>query len=93
MPLWDAAVSLSKYFQRLSPDTFNGKKVVELGAGCGLPGIAAAILGAEVFITDQANFVPLIKQNVIDNLTDAEKEVSELFFFFFCLDLTDRSSE
>jgi predicted nicotinamide N-methyase len=78
MPLWDAAISLSKYLQKLPPEMFKGKKVIELGAGCGLPGITAAILGADVFITDQANFVPLIKKNIDDNLTDDEKKVCNI---------------
>lgn len=47
--LWDAAYLLSKYI--LSFD-LAGKKVLELGAGCGLCSIVAATAGADVWATD-----------------------------------------
>ncbi len=76
MPLWDASVALCKYLQRAFPSSsLAGKTVIELGAGCGLPGIAAAILGANVTITDQAPYLPLIQQNITENLTEEEQKV------------------
>mmetsp|Transcript_15452 Transcript_15452/g.27987 ORF Transcript_15452/g.27987 Transcript_15452/m.27987 type:complete len:188 (+) Transcript_15452:1128-1691(+) len=47
--LWDAAYLLSKYILSLG---LEGKKVLELGAGCGLCSIVAAAAGAEVWATD-----------------------------------------
>ncbi len=45
-----------------------GKRILELGGGCGLVGIAAAILGAKhVVITDLPYALPLMKENVLRN--------------------------
>ena len=46
------------------------KRVIELGAGTGITGVAAALLGAEeVVITDLAPVVPLIQTNIDLNLS------------------------
>ena len=45
----------SRYFDTRSvfpPGYFVGKRVVEVGAGCGLTSILLALLGADVTITD-----------------------------------------
>lgn len=41
-----AAVGFSQYLS-LNPDVVKGKKILELGAGLGLPGIVASHLGAK----------------------------------------------
>ena len=38
--------------------------MLELGAGIGIAGICAALLGADVMITDTASCMPLLRQNV-----------------------------
>jgi predicted nicotinamide N-methyase len=50
--LWESSVGLS---QRLAeePSLVQGKRVLELGAGTGLPGLVARSLGASVWQTDQ----------------------------------------
>jgi len=50
--LWESSVALS---QRLAeePSLVEGKRVLELGAGTGLPGLVARSLGAHVWQTDQ----------------------------------------
>lgn len=45
----------------------SGCRIVELGAGPGLPGLFAAATGAHVCITDLAKVVPLIEQNIAAN--------------------------
>jgi predicted nicotinamide N-methyase len=54
--VWDSAVIFSKYLEH-NPSAcadFHGKKVIELGAGCGLSGIAAMMKGCAVTLTDMA---------------------------------------
>ena len=48
-----------------------GKRAIELGAGPGLGGMAFALLGAEVLLTDLADIIPLIRKNVDANFTSA----------------------
>lgn len=48
-----------------------GKRAIELGAGPGLGGMAFALLGADVLLTDLADIVPLIRKNVDANFTSA----------------------
>ena len=45
----------------------DGLSVLEIGAGSGLAGIVAALLGASVSITDKAAVVPLLETNAIAN--------------------------
>eukprot|EP00762_Andalucia_godoyi_P008002 ANDGO_03463.mRNA.1 Protein-lysine methyltransferase C42C1.13 len=42
-------------------------KVLELGAGVGLPGLFVGALGAEVVITDIPQLVPVMQQNIVAN--------------------------
>lgn len=65
--VWDAAVVLCMYLE-LGAVELKGKKVVELGAGTGLVGIVAALLGAHVTITDREAALELLSANVDANL-------------------------
>lgn len=49
--LWPSAIALSRYLLETYP-SLEGKSVLELGCGLGLPGIVAGLLGAEVTLTD-----------------------------------------
>ena len=46
-----------------------GKRAVELGAGMGLGGLAFAMLGANVLLTDVAAVLPLLRRNYENNLS------------------------
>ncbi|HEY0254274.1 MAG TPA: 50S ribosomal protein L11 methyltransferase, partial [Kofleriaceae bacterium] len=52
--LWPAAIALA---HELATRQLAGKKVLELGAGTGLPGLVARSLGADVVQTDRQNLV------------------------------------
>ncbi|RYG96013.1 hypothetical protein EON65_55060 [archaeon] len=71
--IWPAAQVLSKYLEHVFSPTngLAGKKVCELGSGVGLVGIVAALLGAEVVLTDQEVIIPLLHSNLsytLDNI-------------------------
>ncbi|XP_022103266.1 protein N-lysine methyltransferase METTL21A-like [Acanthaster planci] len=68
--VWDAAVVLAEYLessvnaQQLAID---GKSVIELGAGTGLAGIVAALLGGNVVLTDRKVALDQLQANVEEN--------------------------
>lgn len=63
--LWDASYVLAKYLESMD---MAGKKVVELGAGTGLPSILCAMKGAYVVATDLADSLPLTNLNIQENV-------------------------
>jgi len=82
--IWDSAVIISNFIdsrQRFPEGDFKGKKVLELGSGCGLVGIYAAILGANVYFTDMNIVFDQLQLNIDNNLSIEERkniEVEEL---------------
>lgn len=65
--LWESAVGLARHLAE-HPELVAGKRVLELGAGVGLPGLVAQSLGAEVRQTDhQPGALSLIRINALDN--------------------------
>lgn len=63
--LWPAAIALA---HEVAARAVAGKRVLELGAGTGLPGIVAASLGARVLQTDRQQLVlHVCKQNAERN--------------------------
>ncbi|XGW16475.1 hypothetical protein V3C99_001717 [Haemonchus contortus] len=70
--LWDSAIVLSNYLVAHT-ELVRGRRVLELGAGIGLPSIMAAKLSAkEVTATDQPSALSLLEENLIANLDDSE---------------------
>ncbi|KAE8774102.1 hypothetical protein D1007_53527 [Hordeum vulgare] len=79
--LWDSAVVLASYLASAHPSPLLGATVLELGAGTGLPGIAAvACLGAaRCVLTDVGPLLPVLRANAEANgLTPAQADVREL---------------
>lgn len=65
--IWDAAVVLHRIMLRDGLECFADKVVVEIGAGSGLVGMTAALLGAKVLITDLAEVLPTLTANITAN--------------------------
>ena len=53
--LWESAVALAHELEQ-RPELVAGRRVLELGAGVGLPGLVARRLGAYVYQTDKAEY-------------------------------------
>lgn len=78
--VWDAAVVLCMYLE-LGHVDLKGKVAIELGAGTGLVGIVAALLGATVTITDREPALEFLSANVRANIPPEQRaavQVSEL---------------
>eukprot|EP00257_Ricinus_communis_P005428 XP_002519593.2 protein N-lysine methyltransferase METTL21A [Ricinus communis] len=70
--MWDSGVILGKFLEHAVDSKMlilQGKKIVELGAGCGLVGCIAAFLGAQVTLTDLPDRLRLLRKNIEANLT------------------------
>jgi len=82
LTVWDSSVVLAKYLERrceLNCNSLNGKTVIEIGAGCGIPGIVACTLGAkEVILTDIPRVLDHLKENAKRNLMNENKKFSVL---------------
>ncbi|XP_043916474.1 protein N-lysine methyltransferase METTL21A [Protopterus annectens] len=65
--VWDAAVILCMYLESGAVQ-IKGTSVIELGAGTGLVGIVAVLLGATVTITDRKVAMNFLESNVRANL-------------------------
>ncbi|KAI3700286.1 hypothetical protein L2E82_44908 [Cichorium intybus] len=77
--MWDSGIVLGKFLENAVETgllVLQGKKVVELGAGCGLVGCIAALLGCQVILTDMPDRLRLLKKNVEDNLYGDVKGVA-----------------
>lgn len=73
--LWPAAIALA---HDLASRDLAGKRVLELGAGTGLPGIVAAARGASVVQTDRQSLVlNLCQQNATRNGVAIEARVAD----------------
>jgi hypothetical protein len=65
---WDAAVVLARLLEAQAGSLVQGRRVLELGAGTGLSGLAAALVGAShVLLTDLPYTIPRLQANVAAN--------------------------
>lgn len=82
--VWDASIVLAKYLEKnarkgeLSRIKVKNKRCIELGAGMGLAGMAFALLGADVALTDTTDAVmALLRRNVDTNMTAAALKLKD----------------
>ncbi|PPS08695.1 hypothetical protein GOBAR_AA11951 [Gossypium barbadense] len=79
--VWDTSMVFAKFLEkncrkgRFCPSKLKGKRVIELGAGCGVAGFGMALLGCDVVSTDQIEVVPLLRRNV-------ERNTSRIFEWY-----------
>uniref|UniRef100_K7MIT7 Methyltransferase small domain-containing protein n=1 Tax=Glycine max TaxID=3847 RepID=K7MIT7_SOYBN len=69
--MWDSGVVLGKFLEHAVNSgmlVLQGKKIVELGSGCGLVGCIAALLGSEVIVTDLPDRLRLLRKNIETNM-------------------------
>jgi predicted nicotinamide N-methyase len=73
--IWTASLSLAPCLQQLR----HARCVVELGAGCGLSGIALALASpsTQVVLTDVPHLVPLMRYNALKNVDNVARCVAE----------------
>ncbi|RYR70454.1 uncharacterized protein LOC130967695 isoform X1 [Arachis stenosperma] len=73
--VWDSSLVFAKFLERncrkgrFSPAKLKGKRVIELGAGCGVSGFGMAMLGCDVIVTDQKEVLPLLQRNIERNIS------------------------
>ncbi|KAJ1922936.1 hypothetical protein IWQ60_006189 [Tieghemiomyces parasiticus] len=69
--VWDCSLVLAKYLEyQRQAIPLHAKRVLELGSGQGIVGIAAALLGAQVTLTDVAFAIPALTSVVrLNNLS------------------------
>lgn len=73
--VWTGGVSLAKFLQAVfEPGELEGWRCLELGAGTGVVGIMAGILGASVVLTDLAAALPYLRLNIATNLSANEQQ-------------------
>ncbi|XP_029655822.1 protein N-lysine methyltransferase METTL21A [Octopus sinensis] len=64
--VWDSAIVLSEFLE-VNPEFAKNKNVIELGAGTGLVGIVAALLGGDVTVTERQSALENLCANVNAN--------------------------
>ena len=76
--VWDGSITLAKMFENKSlfPEKYLKKcRVLELGAGCALVGIALSLFGAKfVVLTDMELCLPSLRKNVDNNISGEAKK-------------------
>eukprot|EP00240_Pyramimonas_obovata_P013365 CAMPEP_0118944818 /NCGR_PEP_ID=MMETSP1169-20130426/41078_1 /TAXON_ID=36882 /ORGANISM="Pyramimonas obovata, Strain CCMP722" /LENGTH=232 /DNA_ID=CAMNT_0006890383 /DNA_START=391 /DNA_END=1085 /DNA_ORIENTATION=- len=65
--LWDASALMAHHLAERVDGSLSDARVIEIGAGLGLPGIVAALQGAHVTLTDKERCVDLLWLNAEAN--------------------------
>lgn len=84
--VWESSLALAKWLEHnrsasgghFSHEALRGKRAVELGSGCGIAGMAAALMGCDVLLTDIPAVLPILKRNVKRNFQSLTRADAEL---------------
>eukprot|EP00510_Aplanochytrium_minuta_P006751 CAMPEP_0184038858 /NCGR_PEP_ID=MMETSP0955-20130417/49671_1 /TAXON_ID=627963 /ORGANISM="Aplanochytrium sp, Strain PBS07" /LENGTH=326 /DNA_ID=CAMNT_0026327719 /DNA_START=38 /DNA_END=1015 /DNA_ORIENTATION=- len=88
LAVWDGGIVLAKFLeQEIGPELLKKIGIVELGSGTGICGIAAALCGANVILTDLDYALPLIRSNIERNKESMHEEGGHAVEI--CLDWTE----
>ncbi|KAJ7774213.1 putative methyltransferase-domain-containing protein [Mycena maculata] len=75
---WPAGEVLAQYLVKQGSISLQGKNILELGSGTGLVGLVAGMLGGNVYLTDQAPLLNIMRENVAMNKLSSRCVVTEL---------------
>lgn len=64
---WSTSFVLGHWIGSCTGLSLKGKRAVELGAGTGIPGLVAAVMGADVVLTDIQALIPGLQRNIDEN--------------------------
>ena len=64
--IWPGSEALAAYVAAHAKD-FAGQRLIEIGAGCGLPGLTAAAVGAKVVLCDLKEALKTLEGNALAN--------------------------
>ena len=82
--IWDGSIVLAKFIERHAEQYIQHKRIVEVGAGTGLVGIAATLLGAaQVTVTDLDYTLPNLQKNIALNQGRARSPITALELDWF----------
>jgi predicted nicotinamide N-methyase len=86
LQIWDGAILLSRYIEyyygTILSNRLYGQHILELGSGCGIVGMTAAILGAtSVTVTDLPELIPFLQSNVNINVETIQKARDDQLLF------------
>ena len=79
---------MCKFFedeQKFPLSYFQGKRILELGSGVGLLGIAIASLGVPIVLTEQKSILEIFQLNVKQNILSFRNYFGEMMFLHFNL--------
>ena len=79
--VWDSALVLADFLSDLDSEDWRGKRVLDLGAGCGLCSLALAARGADVLASERRIALPLLRRNVEANRAAVEGGAVEVVEF------------
>lgn len=75
MRVWPIAPFTLKVLEaHFSPKYWCGKRVLEIGSGTGIVGIALAKMGAEVLLTDLSHILPHTRRNILLNWPEEQAQ-------------------